>query len=457
MVPLLVETPAAWVAITESDLYDWAGLWLNRVATSSNTPGAVTLAARLAPRPEGQGLVQSAFPRQSPWRTLLVARQPGQLIESDLVNNLASPCRLQDPSWIRPGMMAWDHWWSGDVKMDTATLKEYVQLAADMGWPYQLVDWQWYGPYNKPTASITNINPAVDMDELRRFAKEKGVRLWLWLYWADVDRNDAYKHAFALYEQWGIAGVKIDFMNRDDQEIVNWYEKLTKAAAEHHLMINFHGAYKPTGMIRTYPNQVTREGVLGNEYNRWSARVTPEHKLTLPFTRFLAGPADFTPGGFLNRQPEQFKPDEKAAQVQGTRSAELALFVVYDSPVCCVCDHPSHYRNQPGADFLKIVPTVWDDTRVLEAAVGERLVMARRSGDHWFLGALTDRNARDIPVKLEFLGSGSWKARIWKDAPDSDIAAEHLVTEERTVTGADVLNLHLARAGGAVIRFEPAR
>jgi alpha-glucosidase len=457
MVPLLVETPGAWVAITESDLYDWAGLWLNRVPNSMNTSNStagVKLAARLAPRLDGQGLVKSTFPRQSPWRTLLIARQPGRLIESDLVNNLASPCRLQDPSWVRPGKMAWDHWWSGDVKMDTATLKEYVQLAADMGWPYQLVDWQWYGPYNKPTASITNVNPAVDMDELRRFAKEKGVRLWLWLYWTDADRNDAYKQAFELYEKWGIAGIKIDFMNRDDQEMVNWYEKLTRAAAEHHLMINFHGAYKPTGMIRTYPNQVTREGILGNEYNRWSARVTPEHKLTFPFTRFLAGPADFTPGGFLNRQPEQFRPDGKAAQVQGTRCAELALFVVYDSPVCCVCDHPSHYRNQPGADFLKLVPTVWDDTRVLDATVGERLLMARRKGDRWFLGALTARNPRDFAVKLDFLSHGTWKARIWKDAEDSETAAEHLVTEERTVSSGDVLNLHLARYGGAVVQFE---
>jgi alpha-glucosidase len=341
--------------------------------------------------------------------------------------------------------------------MDTATLKEYVQLASDMGWPYQLVDWQWYGPYDKPTAVITNLNPAVDMAELRRFAKEKDVRLWLWMYWTDVDRNDAYKQAFAVYEKWGIAGIKIDFMDRDDQEMVNWYEKLTKAAAEHHLMINFHGAYKPTGMIRTYPNQVTREGILGNEYNRWSTRVTPEHKLTLPFTRFLAGPADFTPGGFLNRQPGQFRPDEKAAKVQGTRAAELALFVLYDSPVCCVCDHPSHYQNQPGVDFLKIVPTVWDDTRVLNAAVGEQLVMARRSGDRWFLGAMTDKNARDLSVKLDFLGKGSWKATIWKDAPDSDTAAEHLLTEERTLSSADVLNLHLAMAGGAVVEFQIAK
>ena len=222
-------------------------------------------------------------------------------------------------------------------------------------------------------------------------------------------------------------------------------------------MINFHGAYKPTGMIRTYPNQVTREGILGNEYNRWSARVTPEHKLTLPFTRFLAGPGDYTPGGFLNRQPGQFKPDASAAKVQGTRAAELALFVLYDSPVCCVCDHPRNYRNQPGVDFLKIVPTVWDDTRVLKAVVGEQLVMARRSGDKWFLGALTDRNARDVSLELDFLGNGSWKVKIWKDAPDSDTAAEHLLTEERTVGAADVLNLHLAAAGGAVVEFQSVK
>ena len=455
MVPLLVKTPAAWVAITESDLDDWAGMWVNRAGTTGNMAG-VTLAARLSPRTDGQGLVKSRFPRQSPWRTLMIARQPGRLVESDMISNLSTPSKLQDTTWVRPGMMAWDHWWSGDVQMDTATIKEYIQLASDMGWPYQLIDWQWYGPYNTPNADLTKVNPAVDMDEVRRFAKEKGVRLWLWLYWTDADRHDAYKKAFELYERWGIAGIKIDFMNRDDQDMVNWYEKLTRAAADHHLMIIFHGAFKTSGFNRTFPNQVTREGILGNEYNRWSARVTPAHKLTLPFTRFLAGPADFTPGGFLNRQPGQFKVDGKAAQVQGTRCAELALFVLYDSPVCCVCDHPSHYQDQPGLDFLKVVPTVWDDTRVLDAAVGEHLVMVRRHAGWWFLGALNDRNARDLPVKLDFLERGSWILKLWKDAPDSETVGEHLVTEERVVTAADVLALHLARGGGAVATFEPA-
>ncbi len=452
--PLLVHTPPAWIALTESDLRDWSGMWIAGTANPSGAASAgVTLAARLAPRREGGGLVKAAAPHDSPWRVLIVGREPGRLIESDLVLNLAAPNQLGDISWVKPGMMAWDHWWAGDVQMNTATLEQYIQLAADMGWPYQLIDWQWYGSYNRPDADITHVNPAVNLEDVRRFAKERNVRLWLWLYWTDADRDDAYQKAFALYEKWGIAGVKIDFMDSDDQFMVNWYEKLTRAAAAHHLMINFHGAYKPTGLNRTLPNQITREGVLGNEYNRWSARVTPEHKLTLPFTRFLAGPADFTPGGFLNWQPGQFKMDGKAAEVQGTRAAQLALFVVYDSPVCCVCDHPDHYRDQPGADFLRIVPTVWDDTRVLDGEVGQHLVMVRRSGPDWFLGGLTDRTARNISVKLDFLGTGRWKLHLWKDAADSGINAEHLETEDRMVTTADTLDLPMAPAGGVVARF----
>ena len=285
-----------------------------------------------------------------------------------------------------------------------------------------------------------------------------------------MDRNDNYLRAFPIYERWGLAGVKIDFMNRDDQDMVNWYEKIVKAAAQHHLLVDFHGAFKPTGMIRTFPNQITREGILGNEYNKWSARVTPEHKTTLPFTRLALGPGDFTPGGFLNTPPAQFQPVQqtgpvkaggKAApppastEVQGTRCAELALFVCFDSPVCCVCDHPSHIKDQPGADFLKIVPTVWDDTKVLDADVGRHLVMARRSGNDWFLGALTDRNRRSISIKLDFLGAGQWTMRLWKDAKDAKVNGQHLEMEERIVTAGQKLALPLAPAGGAVARFEP--
>jgi alpha-glucosidase len=448
--PLLIQTPNAWVGLMEADLRDWAGMWLGgATGENANRAQGVTLATRLSPRHDGQGVVQATAPHNSPWRVLLIARQPGQLIESDLVLNLSTPCQLADTSWVRPGKAAWD-WWSGLSRMNTFDLEQDAQLAADMGWAYQLIDEGWYGRANNPGADITKVTSALDWGEVRRFAKENGVGIWLWLHWTDVDRNDAYQKAFALYEQWGIAGVKIDFMERDDQEMVNWYEKITKTAAQHHLMVDFHGAFKPAGFNRTFPNQITREGILGNEYNRWSARVTPEHKLTLPFTRFLEGPGDFTPGGFVNRQPAQFIVTNRAPQVQGTRCSELALFVVYESPFCCACDHPSHYYNQPGADFLKIVPTVWDDTRVLDAEVARHLVVARRSGGDWFLGGLNDRQARDLTVKLDFLEKGAWKLRLWKDARDSDQDATHLEVEERMVKPGDSLTLRLASAGGFV-------
>ena len=458
--PLLTQTPAAWAAITEADLIDWAGLWLAREPQAAGTT-AVTLRARLAPRLDGQGLVKASLPHASPWRVLIVGREPGRLIESDLVLNLSTPCQIADTSWIKPGMMAWDSWWSGIGKKDTATMKQFIQFAGEMGWPYQLVDGGWYvGTHTgapRPDADITRPAPDLDMPELLRFAGENKVRLWVWLYWTDAAQNDAYKQAFALYEKWGLAGVKIEFMDRDDQEMVNWYETITRAAAGHHLMVNFHGAYKPTGMIRTWPNQITREGILGNEYNKWSRRVTAEHRVTLPFTRFLAGPGDFTPGGFLNRTPAQFQKSVTPTQVQSTRAGQLALFVCYDSPIMCVCDHPDNLRGQPGVDFLKIVPTVWDETRVLSGAVGEHLVMARRSGSDWFLGALNNDYTRVCSTKLDFLGEGKWKMRWWHDARDSSENAGHIEIEERTVTAGETLNLRLSPGGGAVIQFVPER
>jgi alpha-glucosidase len=478
--PLLVQTPRAHLAITESDLLDYPGLWLSpskdappRPPSGTKMSGGsvpipalpkepltqkpVTLHAHPAPllqKGAPAPLARLTLPHQSPWRVVMVAGDPGQLIESDLVINLATPSKVPDSSWVKPGMMAWDHWWHGGVKMNTATLKQYIQLAADMGWPYQLVDWQWYGPYNKPEADITSPNRDVDMPELLRFAKERNVKLWLWLHYADASRNDAYKKAFPLYAKWGVAGVKIDFMDRDDQDMVNWYEAVCVEAARHKLMVNFHGAYKPTGLNRTYPNQLTREGILGNEYNRWSKRVTPEHRLTLPFTRFLAGAADYTPGGFNNRQPAQFKVNNKNTEVQSTRAAELALFVAYDSPITCAADHPDNYANQPGTDFLKVVPTTWKETRVLTAAVAEHLAIVRQSHDgDFYLGALTNSSARTLEIPLTFLPRGQYTVTLWQDAPDAADNPSHLATSTRTVTNKDTLTLPLAPAGGAVARF----
>jgi alpha-glucosidase len=472
--PVLVQTKTAWVALTESDLLDWAGLWFS--AAPAANPKVPVLAARLAPRLDGEGLVKAQTPHRSPWRVLMIGRKPGDLIESDIVMNLATPPQqswdvvrsnsVTHHTWsfVQPGKMAWDHWWSGDEQMDTATLQQYIQLAADMGWRYMLIDWWWYGEPNKPESDLRTIHPKVDLDAVRTFARERNVGLWLWVRFNDLERFEQAEAVFERFRQWGIAGVKIDFMDRDDQEMVNWYERITAAAADAGLMINFHGAYKPTGMNRTYPNQVTREGILGNEYNKWSTRVTPEHKVTLPFTRFLCGPADFTPGGFLNRQPDKFEKG-KPAKVQGTRAAELALFVLYDSPLCCVCDHPDHYRDQAGAEFLKLVPTTWADTRVLEAQVADYLVMLRESTTKrftysptvpvpdYYLAGLTDATSREVEVKLDFLPRGRWQLELWRDGPVTDTDADVLEKDTRFVTAADTLRIRMAPAGGFAARL----
>jgi alpha-glucosidase len=450
--PLLAQVqPNLYVAITEADLTDWAGMSLK----SSRGD----LVANLSPRLDDNGLVVGTTPHASPWRVLMLGITPGALIESNIIENLNPPSAIKDTSWIQPGMMAWDHWWSGDVKMDNDTIKRYISFAGEMGFPYQLIDWQWYGPFNQPGADVTRPAPQLDMPMLLQFAKDHHVRVWLWIHSGDVNRTlqaGKLDDAFAAYERWGIAGVKIDFMDSDDQDMVNWYRHIVELAAAHHLMVDFHGAFKPTGLRVTYPNLLTREGVEGNEYNKFTNRVTPTHKLTIPFTRMLAGPMDYTPGGFLNRSPAEWK-QTTPTEVMGSRAQELALFVVYWSPLTCVTDDPEHYRNQPGLELLRAVPTVWDETKVLDGVVGEHIVVARRKGDKWFIGAMTGDQAYNYQLPLSFLGNGTYTAHLFTDPEDSGASYEALSQSDRTVTSKDTLALHMRSAGGAALYFEPVK
>ena len=465
--PFLVQTPAAYVAITESDLLDWSGMWLVPKAGAKNTlevqlappipaqpwpsrkPSATNgVEAQSAP-PVGEvqkGLVVAKTPHNSPWRTFILARQPYELIQSDLVLNLATPSKLADISWIKPGMSSWGTWWSETGKNDLPTLKQYIQLAADMGWPYQLSE-----IYDKSM-----------VPDLVAYARERGVRVWLWFHFNDFIDSAVYQRDFPMYAKWGLAGLKIDFIDRDDQWAVNWYENICKTAAENHLLIDFHGAYKPTGLNRTWPNQITREGIQGNEYNKWSPKETPEHRATLPFTRVLAGPGDYTPGGFHNRQPSQFENVKVNTQVQATRAGELAMFILIESPFTVACDSFNNYKDPegkylPGMDFLKGLPTVWDETRGLAGEVGKFVVEVRRNNRNWYLAAVTDSNARELLVPLTFLGAGDWKVTLWEDAPDSGQNAEYLVKNEKAVRPSDTLQLKLAPAGGTVAIFSPAQ
>ncbi len=462
--PLLAEVPGTgWVAITEANINNYAGMYLR-----SDKP-LFSLKAELSPKVDVPGVVVDATaPFQSPWRVLMIGDAPGRLIESNIILNLNPPSRIADTSWIRAGKSAWD-WWSGDWAtgvdftpgMNTATLKHYIEFASDSGFPYMLIDAGWAlstpgakpGDYADP-ADITRYNPTVDIPELLRYAKEKHVRIWLWSHWTSVDKY--MDQAFPLFEKWGVAGVKIDFMNRDDQWMVDWYRRVVEKAAEHHLMIDYHGAFKPDGLRRTYPNLVTREGVMGKEYSKWSARVTPVHNTTLPFTRMLAGPLDYTPGAFNNTNLENFIGRNKMPMSLGTRAQELALYVVFESPLEMVSDYPEQYKGQKAFDFIKQVPATWDEVRVIDGLPMRYIILARRSGKDWYVGSLTNWEERNSKVPLDFLGDGKYVAEIYADAPDAASNATHISFTKRPVDRTTVLDVHMVSGGGNAVWIHPA-
>jgi alpha-glucosidase len=435
-----------WVAITEAKINNYPAFYIGTNGTKGN------LTTKLVPIPgEPEAGVKARFSDEvfTPWRVIMVADNPGTLIESEIIQNLNDPCAIKDPSWIKPGMCAWDHWWSGEVKMEMPVIKQYIDLASEMGWPYMLVDWQWYGKFNTPEADITKWAQQISMPEIIEHAKSKNVKIIVWLYSSDVNRNSAYKSAFPLYKKWGVAGVKIDFMDRDDQQMVNWYHDIIQCAAENQLLVDFHGAYKPDGIIRTWPNMITREGVMGNEYYKFSDKMSPEHNVKLAFTRMLAGQMDYTPGAFLNVTRENWK-QQVPAIVWNTRAAELSKFVIYESPLTVVCDHPDNILNQPGADFLKIVPTIWDDIKFLGGYPGEWVAIAKRSGDKWFVGVMNNSTARTVELDMSFLPAGSYNMESWSDTKKSDNEPKDLKKAVVSVKSPGKYKVTMSKNGGFV-------
>jgi alpha-glucosidase len=461
--PLLLECPGnGWAAITEADVDEYAGLYL--APTAADPP---TLFARLSPLPkEPKVAVKSALPHVSPWRVVMVADRAGRLIESDLVLHLNQPRALRDTTWIKPGKTTFP-WWNGfvlegvDFKpgLNTATAKHYIDFCAAAGIPYHSLDGvndtAWYGgpivPYKG--ADITKAIDGLDLPEVLRYAKSKGVRIRLWMHWKGAEAH--MERAFPLYREWGIEGVMLDFMDRDDQEMNRFVRKAVQLAAENQLTVTLHGCPKPTGMERTFPNLLTHEGVMNLEYDKWDQTgITPDHEVTVPFTRMLAGPLDFHQGSFRTVAPPDFKPRDKAPLVIGTPSRTLASYVVFQNHLSMVADSPSAYVGHPALPALAAIPTTWDDTRVVAETVGEFIAIARRHGDIWHLGAMTDRTPRAVKLPLKFLGPGRYAADLRVD----DAAAKHgLSRREATVTATDELTIDLAAAGGAYLRLAPAK
>jgi len=452
------------VVITEADLEDYAGLYLR--GREKRTLRGIFPAVALEERQtrdrdvrvvkRDDHIARTSGRRSFPWRVLVIAEKDTDLLENQLVYKLAKPLQLLDTDWIKPGKVAWD-WWNAnniygvdfEAGINTNTYKYYIDFASTHGIEYIILDEGWY-----VLGDLFDINPDINIEEIIQHAREKNVGIILWVVWKTLD--DQLPDALDQFEKWGVKGIKVDFMQRDDQRMVNYYHKIAKEAAKRHLLVDFHGAYKPTGLRRAYPNVLTREGVLGLEHNKWSKNVTPEHNLTIPFIRMLAGPMDYTPGAMINAQEKNFQVIFTRPMSMGTRCHQLAMYIVYESPLQMLADSPSHYlREKECLDFLSKVPTVWDDTRVLDARVADYVLMARKSGEEWYVGAMTDGTAREIQVDLSFLPEGEYEAEIFKDGTNAQRYGSDYKKEVLQVSNQDKIKIKLAPGGGWVARIYP--
>ena len=419
---------------------NWAGHWF---------------VSKLSPRFDDPGLaVESATPWHSPWRVLLIADNPGRLLESTTVYALNPPSRIEDTTWIHPGKASWN-WWVNNVDahgipaFTTENMKRYVDFSAQSGFPYMVLDAGW------SKSDITQLNGKVDVPELARYAATKGVKIWIWLYSGSVMKR--LHEAFPLYEKWGIAGIKIDFINRDDQQGVQFYYDVAQEAAKDHLLVDFHGTRTPWGIERTWPNVLSYEGVVGLENNKVGRRDSPVNRTVFAFTRSLAGPMDFTPGAFDNVTEDGFSPRDSSPMAMGTRAQQLALYVVFQTPLQMVSDSPEAYAGQAAFQFIKDVPVSWDETHVLNGEPGEYITIARRHGHDWYVGSITNWTPRDITLPLSFLCDKAYTAQIYADGKDAATNAKQVAIQEQTVTKTQSLHLHLALGGGFAIRIVPRK
>ena len=465
--PLLIEIndgPA--IAITEAALSGYPGMYL----TASKNRTGMIVTSNLSPlpgRPNEKAHVRLPF--STPWRVIMIADNAGTLLESNLVLNLNPASMIKDPSWLRFGKTTWN-WWNGfypepvgfEIGANYATIKHYIDFCADHGIDFHAIDCAdenltWYqqsapGFAPSPDADILTPRPKLEFFRALDYAKSRKVGIRLWVHWKPLSTR--LEEAFAQYAEWGVEGLMVDFLDRDDQEMIDWSEEVLKVAAEHHLRIQFHGAWKPTGRRRTYPNLVNHEGSLNLEYLKWSEDCTPEHNLIVPFTRMLAGPMDYHLGGFLNVLPDAFEARNQHPMVLGTRCHHLAMYVAYENAVPMVCDAPTAYINQPGFDFIQQVPTEWDETRFLDGEVSDFLVIARRKDQDWYIAAMTDSSKRSVNIPLNFLAQPKYHATRWSDHTESN--PSELQKNTLTLTSKDTLQINLHSAGGQVLHLTPS-
>jgi len=452
------------ILITESDLVEYPGLWLKAAGTS-------TLKATNAGYPEslkyegsayGQGQVKEHADfiakvkgtRSFPWRVFVIAENDADLLTNTLVYQLATPVQLEDVSWIEPGVVTFDWWgrrniYGVDFKsgMNTATAKYFIDFCSEFGFEYFLFDDSW-----SKQDDLLAVHPDLNMEEVMDYAKKKEVKIMVWAIWNTFLKQE--QEVWEQFERWGISGIKFDFMNRDDQKMVQFYHHVAREAAKRKMVLDFHGAYKPTGLRRAYPNVLTREALIEFEYNGWTNHDTPKHHNLLPYIRMVAGPMDYIPYTTHNATRKNFRPVGDMPMGMGTRAHSMALFVVLESPMQMLPDSPSdYYRERECTEFISKIPTEWDDLKVLEAKVGEHTVLARKNGENWYVGAITNWDKKSFEINFDFLDEGEYQLEYIEDGINADTRAIDYVKKSREITQTDTIDIELAPGGGWIAKL----
>ena len=466
ILPLLVELDGGKkLCITEADLEDYPGMFLNN---STDKPVLKPIFASY-PKVKKQGghnnlqmlveeredyIAKTSGTRAFPWRVFIVSENDKQLADCDMVYRLASPCRLQDVSWVKPGKVAWD-WWNdwgiynvdfkAGINMDT--YKYYIDFAADNRIEFVVLDEGWYNPGK---GDMLTVVPELDLEELVRYGKSKGVDLILWTVFNVLD--DQLEEACTNYSEMGISGFKVDFLDRDDQTAVEMAYRIAEMTAKYKLTLDLHGFYKPTGLNRTYPNIINYEAVFGMEEMKWSSvkKDMMEYDVTMPYIRMMAGPVDYTPGAMRNASKKDFKDIYYNPMSQGTRCHQLAAYIVHDSPLTMLADNPTIYKEeQECTDFIVSIPNKnIEETRVLQGKLGESIVMARKVDSNWYVGGMTDWNQREITLDFGFLSEGTYEVTLFSDGVNANKQAEDYKKETFKVTSASMRKINMASGGG---------
>ena len=465
--PILVDVGNGKKAvILEADLEDYPGMYMNINQTRKGFMGVFApypLEAELGgyahmnfiPTKRADYIARTSGPRSFPWRVVVISHHDKELLNNDIVQKLASPPRLTDLSWIKPGQVAWDWWNNWNIThvdfragINTPTYKYYIDFAAANKIPYIIMDAGW-----SDVLDLTKVSPDINVKEIVDYGTQKGVEVILWASWYAVTQQ--MDNIFPLYSTIGVKGFKIDFIDRDDQKAVASTYDIAKKAAEYHLLVDYHGVFKPTGLQRTYPNVIGYEGVKGLENVKWAVEDAPRYAVSIPFIRMLAGPMDYTPGAMRNANQRNFRPINDMPMSQGTRCHQLAMYVVYEAPLQMLSDNPTVYmKEQECTDFITSVPTTFDETLALDGKVGEYAAIARKKGSTWYVGAMSNWTARELTLDCSFLGEGVYEAVVFKDGINADRDGTDYKRELIKISSRDSLKIVFSTGGGWAARIE---